>query len=587
MIISNLTISIILSLVYMSGLCWLYFSKARINNSENKIYKFMIILNIFGLILQFLCDFVSLKYYEISFVVSELIFRSYLVYFLVWLTCMIIYLISIIEIKHIHKFKKYIIICCFISVLIDLLLPFSLYRNISERVFYTYGLALDFVYFLSAIGCCLMGLILILNRKSISKKKSIPIYVFIVCGVISAIIQKINPGLVIITLSESFISCLMYFTIENPDMKLLEEVHKSKEISDAANEEKTMFLYNMTQEIRNTTNDINDNADMILDSVSLEEDKECAREIKGITSRFNSMTNELFDVSKIDASNIKVYNSKYNIKNILKEIVTLYNKTCKDKGLTFRVNIDHDVPEILYGDSIGLKEVLNIIMDNSVKYTKEGFIEFNVNTIIKNDICRLIMTVEDSGVGIKSEDINKMKIGNKSLSKANKLITLMNGAMVVSSNYGMGTKVKIVLDQKIELNMNEDIVKYSEIYDNIKLLMIDDSESGIKIIEKLIKGSNIKMDFAMNGKECIEKIKTYNKYDIILLDEQLSQISAMELIKKIKDIRNFDIPIILLTKDNSYEYNDEFKKLGFSDYLLKPVKKEELLNKINEYTKNK
>ena len=197
------------------------------------------------------------------------------------------------------------------------------------------------------------------------------------------------------------------------------------------------------------------------------------------------------------------------------------------------------------------------------------------------------MTVEDSGVGIKSEDINKMKIGNKSLSKANKLITLMNGAMVVSSNYGMGTKVKIVLDQKIELNMNEDIVKYSEIYDNIKLLMIDDSESGIKIIEKLIKGSNIKMDFAMNGKECIEKIKAYNKYDIILLDEQLSQISAMELIKKIKDIRNFDTPIILLTKDNSYEYNDEFKKLGFSDYLLKPVKKEELLNKINEYTKNK
>ena len=93
------------------------------------------------------------------------------------------------------------------------------------------------------------------------------------------------------------------------------------------------------------------------------------------------------------------------------------------------------------------------------------------------------------------------------------------------------------------------------------------------------------MDFATNGKECINKIKAYDKYDIILLDEELTQISALELIKKIKNIRNFKIPVILLTKDNSYEYNDDFKKLGFSDYILKPAKKEELIDKVNKYVK--
>ena len=377
----------------------------------------------------------------------------------------------------------------------------------------------------------------------------------------------------------------MYFTIENPDMKLLEEVHKSKEISDAANEEKTMFLYNMTQEIRNTTNDINANADMILESESLEDDKDCAREIKGITSKFNSMTNEVFDVSKLDAANIKVYNSKYNIKNILREIVTSYSKKCQEKNVSFRVNIDHDVPEVLYGDSIGLKEVLTTIMNNSVKYTERGFIEFDVNTVIKNDVCRIIVTVEDSGTGIKSDDIHRMKVDGKSLSRANKLITLMNGTMMISSDYGFGTKVKVVLDQKIDLIVNEDVLKYDEMYSDIKLLMVDDSDSGIKIIDKLIKGSNVKMDFATNGKECIDKIKAYDKYDVILLDEQLSQISAMELIKKIRGIKNFNIPVILLTSDNGYEYNDEFKKLGFSDYILKPVKKNVLMNKLNEYAK--
>ena len=93
------------------------------------------------------------------------------------------------------------------------------------------------------------------------------------------------------------------------------------------------------------------------------------------------------------------------------------------------------------------------------------------------------------------------------------------------------------------------------------------------------------MDFATNGKECLDKIKAYDKYDIILLDEQLTQITGEELIKKINNIRNFDIPVILLTKDNKYEYNDEFKKLGFSDYILKPVNKKELLDKINKYVK--
>ena len=297
------------------------------------------------------------------------------------------------------------------------------------------------------------------------------------------------------------------------------------------------------------------------------------------------MTNELFDVSKIDASNIKVYNSKYNIKTMFKELITIYNKSCQQKNIDFRVNIDHDVPETLYGDSIGLKEVLTIIMNNSLEYTKQGFIEFDVNAIIKNDLCRLIFTIEDSGVGIKSEEINKIKIEDKSLNKARKLITLMNGTMMISSNYGLGTKVKVILDQKIDLNMNTTTNKYEEIYDDVRLLMIDDSDAGIKIIEKLLKNSNIKMDSAKNGKECLEKIRTQEKYDIILLDEQLSQITAQELIKKIKTIRNFDTPIIILTKDNNYEYNDEYQHSGFSDYLLKPVKKNELITKINKYTK--
>ena len=161
----------------------------------------------------------------------------------------------------------------------------------------------------------------------------------------------------------------MYFTLENPDMKLLKELHKAKEISDNANEEKTMFLYNMTQEIRNTTDKINDEADIILDSDSLEQDKDSARNIKGETAKFRSTVNDIMDVSAIDTSSIKIYNSKYNIKNLLKEIVSMYNGVCMNKGLEFRTNIEHNIPKLLYGDSINLKKSIMNILTTSIKST--------------------------------------------------------------------------------------------------------------------------------------------------------------------------------------------------------------------------
>ncbi len=377
----------------------------------------------------------------------------------------------------------------------------------------------------------------------------------------------------------------MYHTIENPDMKLIQELHNAKEISDAANEEKTLFLYNMTQDIRTITSKIDDDADVILDSKDYNEIYDNARDIKANTTKFNNMTNEILDVSAIDETNLKIYNSKYNIKNIIKQLVNVYGEICNNKELKFITNIDHDIPEILYGDSINLKDVLNTILENSTKYTNTGFVEFDVNTVVKNDICRLIITIEDSGKGIKSEDINSIKINDNSLSKANQLIVAMNGTMLISSDYGVGTKVKIILDQKIEVSEEKEVTKYESSLDKIDLLVIDDSEAGLKIIEKLLKNTNITVDTSTNGKDSIDKIRV-NKYDIILLDEELTSISGKDLLVKIKEIRNFNTPVLLLTKDNNNEYNEEYIKEGFIGYILKPLKKDILLSKIKEYSKN-
>ena len=188
-------------------------------------------------------------------------------------------------------------------------------------------------------------------------------------------IQFVFPEILLITATECFITCLMYFTIENPDMKLLKEMHDAKEISDNANEEKTLFLYNMTQEIRATTKNIDTEADKIIDSDSIDVDKDSARNIKGETAKFRTMTNDILDVSAIDASSIKIYNSVYNVKVLLKSLISNYTEISKNKNIEFRTNIEHNIPEYLYGDSISLKRAINLLLTYSVKNTNKGYVE--------------------------------------------------------------------------------------------------------------------------------------------------------------------------------------------------------------------
>ena len=581
-----LTITVLYSLVVNI----IFFYKKHIDTEETKIFGKMLVTNLIGIMIEILC-IVFLNTLGKDNIITIIINRTFLVYFIVILYLFSNYVINTSYLlgekknERVNKvLKKSTKIVYGISIVLLLFLKMNLYNE--NGMNYSYGPVVNLVYVISAITSLLSFVHLLVNFKSIKNKKNIPIIAFLLLMGGTAVIQILFPQITLATSVEALVIFIMFHTIENPDMKLLEELNNSKEISDNANEEKTLFIYNLTQEIRSISNAIDDDADYILDSNNWDETYECARNIKHNSAKFITMTNEILDISQIDSSNIKTYNNKYSIKNILKQVINVYSNLCKNKDLKFITNIDHDVPEILYGDGIGLKEALTTILNNSVKYTNKGFVELNVNTIIKNDICRLIITIEDSGIGIKSEEINNIKNSNTSLSNANKLITLMHGSMLISSSYGVGTRIKLILDQKIEKPKDKEIDKYEKVLDEIKLLAVDDSEAGLRIIEKLLKGTKVQLTKVTTGKECIDKIKT-NKYDLILLDEELSQITANELIVKLKEIRNFKTPVVLLTKDNSYEYNEEYLKQGFVGHILKPLKKDSFIKSIKDFSSQK
>lgn len=589
------------SFFYSLMLTIIYFKRKNVKTIETKIYSSLIITNILNVSLAVMCYF-TILYKDMMPFINDLISKTLLLLFITWELFFTGYVIVITRknkeknYKEIYKKSRPLLAVLYILIsFIVYVLP--LYYHNENKIVYSYGPSANFIYALTAILIITWIILIIKNYQILKSRKCIPVVLFIVLTLIVVVIQKQNPGLLLITATETFITIIMYFTIENPDMKMLDEVHKAKVISDNANEEKTLFLYNMTNEIRGITKDIDKETDNILDEtdnkkIDVEEINNSARNIKGSTAKFTTMTNEILDISSIDSASVRIYNEKYNIKRLLKELVGIYKPKAQNKNLDFRVSIASDIPEYLYGDGINLKKVLTIILDNSIKYTNNGYIEFNINTIIKGDIVRLIISVEDSGIGMKAEDINKIFTKkqerednhnlNNNLYNAKRLITLMNGTIVPSSSYGSGTTIKIILDQKYD-TIDTDINKYDNIYDKKKVLLIDDSPSSEKLFNKILSGTNIELTSVKLGKEGLEKIRSKEKYDLILLDEELEPQNGHIIMQKLLEIRNFNTKVILLTKDNKYDYDDSYLQEGFTDYIIKSSDKEEILNKMNKY----
>ena len=593
----NVEFLILYALILSITLNIMYFIRKHINSNEAKIFSKILFSNLLGLMLELMCIYMSNKFSPTS--LPAIIFtRAYLIYLITYLLFMTLYNYVLCyttekqkKLEHYKKLRNISYTIYAVCVVVCMALPLQTEKG------YAIGPAVNFVYFCSTICINVWFIPMIKNRKIIEHKKFVPLYIFILLIIIVAIIQRIYPQATLITIVEFLIVFIMYHTIENPDMKMLDEVHKAKVISDNANEEKTLFLYNMTNEIRGITKDIDKETDNILDEtdnkkIDVEEINNSARNIKGSTAKFTTMTNEILDISSIDSASVKIYNEKYNIKRLLKELVGIYKPKAQNKNLDFRVSIASDIPEYLYGDGINLKKVLTIILDNSIKYTNNGYIEFNINTIIKGDIARLIISVEDSGIGMKAEDINKIFTKkqerednhnlNNNLYNAKRLITLMNGTIVPSSSYGSGTTMKIILDQKYD-TIDTDINKYDNIYDKKKVLLIDDSPSSEKLFNKILSGTNIELTSVKLGKEGLERIRSKEKYDLILLDEDLEPQNGHIIMRKLLEIRNFNTKVILLTKDNKYDYDDSYLQEGFTDYIIKSSDKEEILNKMNKY----
>ena len=592
---TNKTLLIIFSLIYMFGLNFLYFSKSRLKNKENKVYKIMLIVNVIGLILQLLCDYVSFKYDIVPKIISAIIYKSYLIYFIVFVNLMLLYLIILVF----NKYEKLLIRCdtviTFIESWIVCIAPYSLYRNVITKTYYTYGLAINLSFIFSAIVCIFMFIVLIVNRKKISKTKSVPIYLLIFSGLISAAIQHTYPDILIITSMESCICFLMYFTIENPDLKMLEEITKIKEITEKTNEDKSSFLYHVTDEMNLVLNNVKTKLNNINKMDDISEIKHSLKEIDAIVDNSKKRVNATINISEMDSKELKVINNTYNIVNLLNGIAA-YNRNKIKNNVDFRYNISNTIPDMLYGDSIKVKQIINSVIDNSIKNTSEGFIELRVSCIIKYDICRLIIAVEDSGTGIdlvkqnkilrdnSDLDVNEIKGKDNlivNLKTVNKLINIIGGTLSIESLNNNGTTINITLDQKIVQRdgstLDEKLDTYNKYMSDKKIIgVISENKDNVKVIKQVGKKRDYIVESFEMTKTCLDKIRDGEVFDTIVIDEDMDKIDARSFLDKVRKVESFKGKVFVITKKKSIQLKKELKDYGFDAILIEPLNKKDV-----------
>ena len=593
---NNLIIAI-MSLCYLSIVMIKFFTAKNENNAETNIYKYLLISIVFqtisGIVLYYS---MLIKNYSVQIFCNTL----YMIGMAFWISIFSIYVIRISETND-KKYKLTRNISLFLLILSILCLTIFP-RNIIEsenKQLYATGPAVISLYIISGIYFIIIGYYMLKNREKLKDKRYIPVLLLILFGITITIIQTIIPELFLFTPAEALIVCIMYFTIENSDVKMINQLEIAKEQADKANDAKTEFLSSMSHEIRTPLNAIVGFTDFIMTSDSLEEVKDNAKNILEASNTLLEIVNGILDISKIEAGKMEIINSKYNAREIYGSIYKLIAPKMKEKGLEFDYYISSDVPETLYGDHANIKKVITEIINNAYKYTDMGYVRYKVNCKNEDEISQLIITIEDSGRGIRQENITK--IFNKferleqdrnttiegtglGLSLTKQLVALMGGEVIVETAFGAGTKFTIILNQKIETTPVENTQVLDTTLDltDKAILIVDDNMLNIKVTKKLLERYNAtNIEYTTNGYDCIEKIKRGATFDLIFLDDMMPKISGIETFSQLKEIPNFNQPVVIFTANAIAGMRDRYLSQGFTDYLAKPIDRNELIRVCN------
>ena len=605
--IVSITVNVICCIICMI-LSILYVCKRKITTKENSVYSALLFFNFISLVSElvfYLTSFSNKAFYV------EYLQKTYFASTSVWSFLYTIYILiitskndCIISDKIHFKTKRNVVISAiiFIYALIFLSPVNNIYQN--GFLVSSAGLSTVFTFLISFILIVFDIFWVIKSIKSVKRGKTVSLFLFIFLILLEFVANIFGFKLLLITFPMTLVSFLMYHTIENPDVKMIEQLNIAKSEAEHANNAKSEFLSSMSHEIRTPLNAIVGFSQALSEEELPEQAREEVKDIMMASDTLLDIVNGILDISKIEANKLEIVDTEYRFQDILDELIALTKSRLGDKPLDFRVSIDPSIPKYLYGDKVRIKQVILNLLTNALKYTKEGWFELKVTSIKKNDVCRLIISVQDTGIGIKKESIDKLfsKFERLDIEKNNtiegtglglaitkKLLELMGGQIVVQSVYGEGSKFTVAIDQRIVTNptiISETVTPINATHldlSNKKILVVDDNTINLKVATRLLKDYSCIIDTANSGFECIDKINAGNKYDLILMDDMMPKMSGVETFHKLIEIPGFSTPTIALTANAISGMREKYLQEGFQDYLAKPIDKMELYRILSKF----
>ncbi len=390
------------------------------------------------------------------------------------------------------------------------------------------------------------------------------------------------------------------------------EADAARHEADAANEAKGKFLAQMSHEIRTPINVVLGMDEMILRESKEENVREYAMDIHTAGQSLLSLINDILDFSKIDSGKMEIVPVVYEVSSMIHDLVNMTLQRAKDKELRLEVEIDHEIPTCLYGDDVRVRQVLTNILTNAVKYTKEGTVWLRARSRVVGEKAFLYFEVEDTGIGIKEEDLPKLSAEferieedrNRNIEGTGlgmsitvQLLALMDSKLQVESEYGKGSKFYFEIEQKIIDNtpigdFESKVKQMSETFSyessfiapDAKLLVVDDNAVNRKVLRNLLKETQIQVSEAGGGVECLNMVQE-NRYDLIFLDHMMPEMDGVETLHRMKALDDFpckNTPVVVLTANAVSGAKEAYLEEGFDDFLSKPVVPDKLENMIRK-----
>ena len=591
------TLLILIANILLSGLLIeAFFNHNNAKNQETKLYSKMLIINFISSVIAIFTiiifkslnlNFLTIIMKKLELVLNLLILSLFLQY-------------SQVLINKKVKTTKILKTIYLINIILVIILPMDV--SVVNNTLKVSQIGYTIYHIISTILISIISLLTIklikINKKNL--KKSLPFLGLTILSLFSILLQIKFPESNIYNYFMSYILLIMYFTIENPDTKVIEQLNIEAKKASEVRKAQENFLASMSHEVRTPLNTI------VGLSTSLEENPKCPIEMKQdlqdiVTSSYNllEMFNNVIDINEIETGTLKLQNEKYNVRESINEVINNHKIKLNKKNLTLNIEYQDNIPKYLYGDIKHLKVIITNILSNAIKYTKDGKIDLLVRSINEPDKCNLIIIIKDTGIGMKEETLSKMyhkferldTIKNSNiegmglgLALTKRLVELMHGTINFTTTYKVGTTFTIMLPQEIYYQDIITLPKLKDLTKSKRVLIVDDNPLNIKVAKRALEALNYtNLDTCDSGFKCLEKIKNGSSYDIILMDIMMPEMSGTQTLENLKNISSFKTPVVALTADALIGANQKYLNQGFSAYLAKPYTKEQLKNILNKY----